>query len=186
MPRTGRAIANQCPLLALSGHLLLHRSCPLSGAKRTWPVAAHTSAYDPKRTPGRIVIRECRFRKGAATQLAACSSIVQRPRHRRGGVAWPTPSKSTPINLPSGTGRAAIYGWHDRSTPTSPWRRCRRYQRSTSVLFDLGRILYWCARRLRLGQKSILNSALSNGRNGLGGFNAWLDCRRPDRIQLAI
>jgi ubiquinone/menaquinone biosynthesis C-methylase UbiE len=41
---------------------------------------------------------------------------VQRPRHRTGGLAWPTPNKSTPISLPSGTGRAAI-GWPDRSTP---------------------------------------------------------------------
>src|SRR6187399_2325826 len=29
----------QCPLLAQSGHLTLHCTCPLSGVKRTWPVA---------------------------------------------------------------------------------------------------------------------------------------------------
>ena len=39
-----------CLLLALSGHSSLHRTCPLSGVKRTWLFALHMSAYDPKRT----------------------------------------------------------------------------------------------------------------------------------------
>jgi hypothetical protein len=39
-----------CPLLALSGHLFLHRACPLLGVKRTYLFALHVSAYDPKRT----------------------------------------------------------------------------------------------------------------------------------------
>ena len=37
----------QCPLLAQSGHRLLHRTCPLSGVKRTSLVAARISAFDP-------------------------------------------------------------------------------------------------------------------------------------------
>ena len=40
----------QCPLLALSGHLCLQRTCPLSGVKRTCRFAPQMSAYDPKRT----------------------------------------------------------------------------------------------------------------------------------------
>jgi hypothetical protein len=39
-----------CPLLALSGHALVHCKCPLSGVKRTCLLALHMSAYDPKRT----------------------------------------------------------------------------------------------------------------------------------------
>ena len=55
------------PLLALSGHALVHCTCPLSevkqtslfsrspllrsllGVKRTWLIALQMSAYDPKR-----------------------------------------------------------------------------------------------------------------------------------------
>ena len=40
----------QCPLLTQSRHRLLHRTCPLSGVKRTSAIAAHMSAFDPKRT----------------------------------------------------------------------------------------------------------------------------------------
>ena len=36
-----------------SGHLLLHRTCPLSGVKRTW-LFALMSVYDPKRTLVRL------------------------------------------------------------------------------------------------------------------------------------
>jgi hypothetical protein len=36
------------------------------------------------------------------------------------------PNNSTPISLPTGTGWAATPGSRGRSTPTSPWRRCRR------------------------------------------------------------
>ena len=46
----------ECPLLAQSGHDVLRRTCPLSGVKRTLPLALHMSAFDPKRTsagPGR-------------------------------------------------------------------------------------------------------------------------------------
>src|SRR5262245_30375220 len=42
--------AVQCPLLALSGHRLVHCKCPLSGVKRTWRLRCEMSAYDPKRT----------------------------------------------------------------------------------------------------------------------------------------
>jgi hypothetical protein len=28
----------ECPLLAQSRHEVVHRTCPLSGVKRTWPV----------------------------------------------------------------------------------------------------------------------------------------------------
>ena len=38
-----------CPLLAQSGHRLMHRTCPLLGVKRTCRFALHMSAYDPKR-----------------------------------------------------------------------------------------------------------------------------------------
>jgi hypothetical protein len=41
---------SSCPLLAQSGHELMHRTCPLSGVKRTCPFALHMSANDPKRT----------------------------------------------------------------------------------------------------------------------------------------
>jgi hypothetical protein len=40
----------RCPLLALSRHQPLHRTCPLSGVKQTCPFALHLSAFDPKRT----------------------------------------------------------------------------------------------------------------------------------------
>ena len=43
----------QCPLLALSGHGLVHCTCPLLGVKRTCRFALQMSAYDPKRTSTR-------------------------------------------------------------------------------------------------------------------------------------
>src|SRR4029079_368115 len=43
-------ISGGCPLLAQSRYELLHRTCPLLGVKRTSFIAAHMSAYDPKRT----------------------------------------------------------------------------------------------------------------------------------------
>jgi hypothetical protein len=45
-----QAVEFGCPLLAVSGHFLLHRECPLSGVKRTWLFAAQMSAFDPMRT----------------------------------------------------------------------------------------------------------------------------------------
>ena len=48
--RRGDRISGQCPLLAQSGHRLVHCTCPLLGVKRTWPFALQMSAYDPKRT----------------------------------------------------------------------------------------------------------------------------------------
>ena len=42
--------ARVCPLLAQSGHALLHCMSPLLGVKRTWVGALHMSAFDPKRT----------------------------------------------------------------------------------------------------------------------------------------
>ena len=39
-----------CPLLALSGHAELRRTCPLSGVKADMAFAAHMSAFDPKPT----------------------------------------------------------------------------------------------------------------------------------------
>jgi hypothetical protein len=36
--------------LALSGHRLVHSTCPLLGVKRTWRFALRMSAFDPKRT----------------------------------------------------------------------------------------------------------------------------------------
>jgi hypothetical protein len=38
------------PLLALSGHRLVHCTCPLLGVKRTSTCALQMSAFDPKRT----------------------------------------------------------------------------------------------------------------------------------------
>ena len=38
------------PHMALSGHELVHRTCPLSSVKRTLLIALHMSACDPKRT----------------------------------------------------------------------------------------------------------------------------------------
>jgi hypothetical protein len=40
----------QVGMSAFSGHPSLHRICPLSGVKRTWPIAVRMSGYDPKRT----------------------------------------------------------------------------------------------------------------------------------------
>src|SRR5262249_61753198 len=49
--RTGTVLeSTSCPLLAHSGHGLLHCKCLLSGVKRTWASALHMSAFDPKRT----------------------------------------------------------------------------------------------------------------------------------------
>src|SRR5262249_15041415 len=42
--------ARQCPLLAQSRHEIVHRTCLLSGAKRTSLIAPQMSASDPKRT----------------------------------------------------------------------------------------------------------------------------------------
>jgi hypothetical protein len=42
--------SRRCPLLAQSGHALMHCTCLLSGVKRTCPFALHMSAFDPKRT----------------------------------------------------------------------------------------------------------------------------------------
>ena len=53
----------RCPLLAQSGHPLLHCSCPLLGVKRTYACALQMSAYDPKRTSALIGTRrplQCR------------------------------------------------------------------------------------------------------------------------------
>jgi len=46
----------ECPLLAQSGHALVHCKCPLSGVKQTSLFALHLSAYDPKRTFGISVV----------------------------------------------------------------------------------------------------------------------------------
>ena len=46
----------RCPLLALSGHRLVHRTCPLLGVKRTCRFAPQMSAYEPKRTLNLISI----------------------------------------------------------------------------------------------------------------------------------
>ena len=45
--------AAECPLLAQSGHGLVHCKCPLSGVKRTWRLHCGMSANDPKRTSAR-------------------------------------------------------------------------------------------------------------------------------------
>ena len=57
-PRRRRpSTARECPLLALSGHELVHRTCPLLGVKRTSLFALHMSAYDPKRAFAKIGLR---------------------------------------------------------------------------------------------------------------------------------
>ena len=43
--------------MAHSGHIELHRTCPLLGVKRTWRFALQMSAYDPKRTLAKIGLR---------------------------------------------------------------------------------------------------------------------------------
>ena len=48
--RLGSPGFGRCPLLAQSGHGLLHCECPLLGVKRTLPVRRGMSANDPKRT----------------------------------------------------------------------------------------------------------------------------------------
>jgi hypothetical protein len=44
------ALQRRCPLLALSGHQLVHCTCPLLGVKRTWGLHCGMSASDPKGT----------------------------------------------------------------------------------------------------------------------------------------
>ena len=39
-----------CPLLAQSRRKPVQRTCPLSGAKQTWPLRCEMSANDPKQT----------------------------------------------------------------------------------------------------------------------------------------
>ena len=53
--------ASECPLLAQSGHELVHCPCPLSGVKRTWLIAPHMSAFDPKRTL-RVLLQRLKVR----------------------------------------------------------------------------------------------------------------------------
>ena len=43
--------------MALSGHELVQRTCPLLGAKRTYVFASQISAFDPKRTFAKIGLR---------------------------------------------------------------------------------------------------------------------------------
>src|SRR5262245_8181697 len=43
------------PLLAQSGHWVVHCTCPLLGVKRTWRFAAHMSPFDPKRTGAKLM-----------------------------------------------------------------------------------------------------------------------------------
>src|SRR5262249_11274797 len=43
----------QCPLLALSGHSLLHRTCPLSGVKQTWGAGGGSQETIPARPRAR-------------------------------------------------------------------------------------------------------------------------------------
>jgi hypothetical protein len=57
----------ECPLLALSGHWLVHCTCPLSGVKRTCLFALQMSANDPKRT------------SAVFSQLAALARAMGRP-----------------------------------------------------------------------------------------------------------
>ena len=40
----------ECPLLAHSGHALVHCTCPLFGGKADMAIGPKMSAYDPKRT----------------------------------------------------------------------------------------------------------------------------------------
>ena len=47
--RPAHRMRDKCPLLAQSGHELLHCTCPLLGAKRTCLFAPQMSAYDPER-----------------------------------------------------------------------------------------------------------------------------------------
>src|SRR5262249_48716783 len=41
-----------CPLMAHCGHSIMSHLMSVSGVKRTWPIAMHMSAFDPKRTSG--------------------------------------------------------------------------------------------------------------------------------------
>ena len=51
------------PAFGTSGHSNGSRKCPLSGVKRTWPIAPHMSAFDPKRTSGPNISRSPLHRK---------------------------------------------------------------------------------------------------------------------------
>ena len=72
---------SRCPLLAQSGHGLVHCTCPLSGVKRTCRFALQMSAYDPKRTsplPERLLnpIRWLSLASGAAMRRREFIALV--------------------------------------------------------------------------------------------------------------
>src|SRR5262249_3955487 len=67
------ATTQVCPLMAQSGHPYLHRTCPLSGVKRTCRLALQTSVFDPKRTSSR----------GAEIEICIGLGIVVSLRRRR-------------------------------------------------------------------------------------------------------
>src|SRR6478752_629597 len=66
---------------ALSGHGLVHRKCPLSGAKGTHPFAPHMSAYDPKRT----LANDCSFanRREVLGSAHSTKHLVRKDMKRR-------------------------------------------------------------------------------------------------------
>ena len=70
-----------CPLLAQSEHLLLHRTCLLSGVKRTCHFALHLSACDPKRNRhvppwfGTWLLRLQSLRQNVISDWAAASGV---------------------------------------------------------------------------------------------------------------
>ena len=65
-------------LLALSGHSRHGCQCPVSGVKRTWPIAVQMSANDPKQTSNTTlkILRDSRVAR-LALQEAYLLSLRQ-------------------------------------------------------------------------------------------------------------
>src|SRR6476646_2662840 len=63
---------DQYPLLALSGHRLLHRTCPLSGVKRTSLFALQMSAFNPKRA---LVVDSAECPRRSCAELLAVQQL---------------------------------------------------------------------------------------------------------------
>src|SRR5262245_47504061 len=57
-----------CPLMAHCGHSIMSHLMSVSGVKRTWPIAMHMSAFDPKRTSGSQSARLKSLRKVVLTE----------------------------------------------------------------------------------------------------------------------